>query len=141
MIVLYVSYKDPRPQITHLLNDRKKVYWAACIYSFSHKQGSANLAAQRVAELAAGGMMPPPPPPMHPQGPPIAGGPPAANRSNIIVLNNEKPSRSKKRKTTFSFRTLRPASSRGRRVDDVQRALGLTISADGRLIDLEAAAE
>lgn len=24
MIVLYVSYKDPRPQITHLLNDRKK---------------------------------------------------------------------------------------------------------------------
>ncbi|KAI7883632.1 hypothetical protein K492DRAFT_205293 [Lichtheimia hyalospora FSU 10163] len=76
------------------------VYWGACIYSFSHKQGASAVTGQRLA--AEMGMMPPPgtagvpPPPMHPIG---GGGP---GRSNIIVLNNEKP-QSKK----FSFKSLR----------------------------------
>ncbi|KAI8144347.1 hypothetical protein BJV82DRAFT_513203 [Fennellomyces sp. T-0311] len=99
------------------------VYWGFCIYSFSHKLGASNLEAARFAEMgmpmtghpATTVIAPGPgmaaPPPVH--GPVGRAGP---GRSNIIVLNNEAPS--KKKKKSFSLRSLVPPRSVDIQLDD-----------------------
>ncbi|KAL1932823.1 hypothetical protein VTP01DRAFT_8501 [Rhizomucor pusillus] len=113
------------------------IYWAACIYSFSHKQGAANLAAARMMPPpgAAPGMVPPPGAPAPATMPPPTAAPiNPADRSNIIVLNNEKPSRkTKKKNNTISL------SRKLRKIEPSSLLFGFSISPDGRVTDLEQA--
>ncbi|KAI8394205.1 uncharacterized protein BYT42DRAFT_609940 [Radiomyces spectabilis] len=129
------------------------VYWAACIYSFSHKKGAVRFTAARMGDpamAAAAGAMPAPPPPMMPAQfngngnapgmmPPM---PPQGmpNRSNIIVLQNEKPrSKTKKsiKKPSFSFRNMKPRRLRNtvHTLPSEDYLFDFKIASDGHVID------
>ncbi|ORZ02765.1 hypothetical protein BCR43DRAFT_22590 [Syncephalastrum racemosum] len=115
------------------------IYWAACIYSFSHKQGAVRVSEQKMMELGGmppGGMMQPgmPPPPVAPPPPPPPMAGPGA-RSNVIVLNNEKPS--SKQTTKKSKRSKRFPTFRKKSVQPSAAMLGFHMDEHGNMIDLE----